>query len=92
MRIAHRLAAVGGGIALALGGLVAVAPTADASAQDCYFYLLENHPGIDPAAAEGACVVSAEGGVVNRNACYGALREFYVPATIALEACRRAQV
>ncbi|KOT65088.1 MULTISPECIES: hypothetical protein [Streptomyces] len=85
-----RLAAALSCTALALGGAVAIAPTAQASPQSCYYYVLEQYPGADEEVAERACRIGGEGGEKNVRACYFKLREDNVPAVVAHEACRRA--
>ncbi|MGW2166853.1 hypothetical protein ACWCPE_23360 [Streptomyces nondiastaticus] len=90
MRLAPRLVAALSGLALALGGAVALAPAASATPQGCYYYVLENKPDADTAIVEDACLLGEPGGQVAFTACYTALRADSVPAAIAAEACRRA--
>ncbi|PNE41198.1 hypothetical protein [Streptomyces noursei] len=90
MRLIPRLTAALSGLALALGGVVALAPAAHATPQACFYTILEQHPGANPEVAEGACLLGAEGGPAGVRACYAELRRDYVPAVIALGACRRA--
>ncbi|KAA6220934.1 hypothetical protein CP973_02080 [Streptomyces albofaciens JCM 4342] len=85
-----RLAAALGCITLAFGGAVAIAPTAQATPQSCYYYVLEQYPGADEEVAERACRVGGQGGRENFRACYFELRKDHVPAVVAGEACRRA--
>ncbi|BCM71927.1 MULTISPECIES: hypothetical protein [Streptomyces] len=85
-----RLAAAVGGLALALGGVVAAAPAANATPQACFYQVLEQHPGADPAVVEHACRTAADGSPESVRACYFELRREYVPAQLALDACRRA--
>ncbi|OKI02575.1 hypothetical protein A6A06_16310 [Streptomyces sp. CB02923] len=85
-----RLAAVLSCLALALGGAVAAAPAAQATPQACFFYVLEQHPGADEEVAERACRIGGKSGTENFRACYAELRQDYVPAVVAGEACRRA--
>nr|AUV64109.1 dihydroorotate dehydrogenase [Streptomyces citricolor] len=90
MRFVQRIAAVSCGLALALGGVVAVAPVADASPQRCFYYVLENVPDANPETVEAACKAGAPGGENAFLACYKLLRKDYVPAVIAANGCRRA--
>lgn len=90
MRLVPRLAAALSGLALALGGVVAVAPVAHATPQACFYTVLEQHPEADPEVVEGACLLGAEGTPEAVRACYFELRRDFVPAVIAFEACRRA--
>ncbi|BDM68856.1 hypothetical protein HEK616_23430 [Streptomyces nigrescens] len=90
MRLVPRLAAALSGLALALGGVVAVAPAAHATPQACFYTVLEQHPGANPEVVERACHLGAEGGPEAARACYFELRRDYVPAVVAFEACRRA--
>ncbi|MET8546950.1 hypothetical protein ABZW03_41040 [Kitasatospora sp. NPDC004799] len=90
MKLVRRIAATGCTLALALGGLVAVAPTASASPQGCFYYVLENVPNADQELVEDACRTGAAGGEEAFRACYHLLREDYVPAVVAANACRRA--
>ncbi|GGS74251.1 hypothetical protein [Streptomyces cinerochromogenes] len=85
-----RLAATVGGLALALGGAVATAPAAHATPQACFYEVLQSHPGADPAVVEEACLTAADGSPESVRACYFQLRREYVPAQLALDACRRA--
>ncbi|KOT91299.1 hypothetical protein ADK86_23275 [Streptomyces sp. NRRL F-5755] len=85
-----RLAAALSCTALALGGAVAIAPTAQATPQSCYYYVLEQYPGADEEVAERACRIGGRGGTENFRACYFELRRDHVPAVVAGEACRRA--
>lgn len=61
-----------------------------ASPISCYYTVLERYPSADPAVVEEACVVGGSGGEHARHACYSLLRRDYVPAVIAMEACRKA--
>ncbi|MFJ5678121.1 hypothetical protein [Streptomyces sp. NPDC093097] len=90
MRLVPRLTAALSGLALALGGVVAIAPAAHASPQACYDTVLERHPQADPRVVEHACLTGARGTEDALRACYYELRADYVPAMIAYEACRRA--
>ncbi|MFF2808751.1 hypothetical protein ACFVT2_16545 [Streptomyces sp. NPDC058000] len=90
MRLAPRLTAALSGLALALGGVVALAPAAHATPQACFYTVLEKHPEASPEVVEQACQLGAEGGQESFRACYFELRQDYVPATVAAEACRRA--
>ncbi|MER7988599.1 hypothetical protein ABTY53_23855 [Streptomyces noursei] len=90
MRLAPRLAAALSGLALALGGAVALAPAAHATPQACFYTVLEQHPEAHPEVVERACLLGAEGGPEGVRACYTELRRDYVPAVVAFEACRRA--
>ncbi|MEU9121494.1 hypothetical protein AB0C96_16835 [Streptomyces sp. NPDC048506] len=90
MRLIPRLAAAVTGLALVLGGVVAAAPAADASPLGCFYHVLEQHPGADPELVEQACRSGEEGGPENFRMCYFQLRQEYVPAVVAAEACRRA--
>ncbi|WP_331763035.1 hypothetical protein OHA04_41215 (plasmid) [Streptomyces sp. NBC_01590] len=85
-----RLAATIGGLALALGGAVAAAPAAVATPQGCFYQVLEQHPEADPAVVEHACLTAADGSPEGVLACYFELRHDYIPAQLALDACRRA--
>ncbi|MFH8336502.1 hypothetical protein [Streptomyces sp. AM6-12] len=85
-----RLAAAVGGLALALSGAVAAAPAAHATPQGCVYQVLEQYPGANPAVVEHACLAAADGSPDGVRACYFELRRDYVPAQLALEACRRA--
>ncbi|MFI0257535.1 hypothetical protein ACH4OW_00625 [Streptomyces sp. NPDC017056] len=85
-----RLAAALGCLSLALGGAMAIAPTAQATPQACYYYVLEQHPGANEEVAERACRIGGKGGTEHFRACYAELRRDYVPALVAGEACRRA--
>lgn len=84
-----RLAAAVGGIALVLGGAVAAAPAAVATPQGCFYQVLEQNPDADAAVVEQACLTAADGSPENVRACYFDLRKEYVPAQLALDACRR---
>ncbi|MFJ8623434.1 hypothetical protein ACIRD3_11390 [Kitasatospora sp. NPDC093550] len=90
MKLVRRVAAAGCTLALALGGVVALAPTASATPQGCYYYVMEKHPGADTLVVEDACTLGAAGGEEAFRACYRLLRDDYVPAVIAAEGCRRA--
>ncbi|MER6305723.1 hypothetical protein [Streptomyces sp. NPDC001657] len=90
MRLVPRLAAALSGLALTLGGVVAVAPAAHATPQACFYHVLAQHPGADPEVVERACLTGAEGTPEAVRACYVELRQDYVPAVVAFEACRRA--
>ncbi|MGW0883856.1 hypothetical protein [Streptomyces sp. NPDC002671] len=85
-----RLAAALGGLTLALGGTVAMAPAAHATPQACFYQVLEKHPGVNLEVVENACVTAAEGTPVSIQVCYFEMRAVYVPATEALAACRLA--
>lgn len=61
-----------------------------ASPVSCYYTVLEQYPEANPAVVEQACMTGAEGGTQARHACYFLLRNDYVPAVIALEACKKA--
>ncbi|MFE0193157.1 hypothetical protein [Streptomyces sp. NPDC059008] len=89
MRLAPRLAAALGGLALALGGVVAAAPAAHATPQACYYHVLEQHPGADPELVADACLLAADGAQEHVRACFFALQRQYVPAMLAMDACRR---
>ncbi len=89
MRLAPRLAAALGGLALALGGVVAAAPAAHATPQACYYHVLEKHPGVNPQLVADACLRAADGEEEHVHACYFELRRVYVPAMDAMGACRR---
>ncbi|MFE7121863.1 hypothetical protein ACFU99_41180 [Streptomyces sp. NPDC057654] len=90
MRLTPRLVAALSGLALALGGAVAVAPAAQASPQGCFYYVLEKHSDAKPEVVERACLTGAKGTEESRRACYFDLRRDYVPAQVAMEGCRRA--
>ncbi|WP_438489148.1 hypothetical protein [Streptomyces sp. S186] len=90
MRLIPRFTAVLSGLALALGGVVTLAPAAHATPHACFYTVLERHPEADPEVAERACLLGNEGHPEAVRACYFELRRDYVPAVIALEACRRA--
>ncbi|MFD5564901.1 hypothetical protein [Kitasatospora griseola] len=90
MRLVRRIAATGCPLALALGGVVAAAPTASASPVGCYYRVLEQVPDADHELVEDACKTGASGEEGAFKACYRILREDYVPAVIAAEACRDA--
>ncbi|MFE2412901.1 hypothetical protein ACFXDE_31640 [Kitasatospora sp. NPDC059408] len=90
MKLVRRIAAAATGLTLALGGVVALAPAASATAQGCFYYVLENKPDADAQIAEDACLIGAAGGQAAFQNCYHLLREDYVPAVIAGNACRRA--
>ncbi|MER6053116.1 hypothetical protein [Streptomyces sp. NPDC001793] len=90
MRLIPRLTTALSGLVFALGGVAAVAPAAHASPHACYYTVLERHPDADPEVAERACLLGHEGHPEAVRACYFELRQDYVPAMIALEACRRA--
>ncbi len=90
MRLTPRLVAALSGLALALGGAVAVAPAAHASPQSCYYYVLEQHHAANPQVVQRACLTGAEGTEESRRACYFDLRRDYVPAQVAHEGCLRA--
>ncbi|MFI8931693.1 hypothetical protein ACIG3E_28965 [Streptomyces sp. NPDC053474] len=83
-----RLAAVVGGLALALGGAVAVAPAVNATPQGCFYQVLEQHPDVDEDVVAHACLTAADGSSETIRACYHELRREYVPAQLALDACR----
>ncbi|MFF5437849.1 hypothetical protein [Streptomyces achromogenes] len=85
-----RLAAALSGLVLALGGAVAAAPAAHASPQACFYTVLEQHPQANPEVVERACLTGALGTEEAIRSCYTQLRRDYVPAVIAMEACRRA--
>ncbi|WP_172383337.1 hypothetical protein [Streptomyces sp. MNP-20] len=84
-----RLAAVVGGLALALGGAVAAAPAVNATPQGCFYQVLEQHPEVDADVVAHACLTAADGSSESVRACYAELRREFVPAQLALEACRR---
>lgn len=90
MKLVRRIVAAASGLALALGGAVALAPAASATPQGCYYYLLESRVDVDHAVAEDACTVGANGTKQAFEECFRLLRSDYVPAVIAGEACRRA--
>ncbi|MFB7911943.1 hypothetical protein ACFC1T_36470 [Kitasatospora sp. NPDC056076] len=90
MKLVRRVAAAGCTLALALGGVVALAPAASATPQGCFYYVLENKPDADAQVAEDACLLGAAGGQQAFQSCYHLLREDYVPAVIAGNACRKA--
>ncbi|MFE6689341.1 hypothetical protein ACFVFQ_23055 [Streptomyces sp. NPDC057743] len=92
MRLVPRLTAALSGLALALGGVVALAPAAHATPQTCFYTVLEQHPEANPEVVERACtnVAAALGAPGGLRACYTELRRDYVPAVLAFEACRRA--
>ncbi|MGW4795005.1 hypothetical protein ACWEPC_21595 [Nonomuraea sp. NPDC004297] len=83
------LVAAAGGLALALGGVAATAPAASATPQACFYHVLESHPGANERVVEHACRTAAAGTPESIRACYFELRKDYVPAEIALPACRR---
>ncbi|MQY15811.1 hypothetical protein SRB5_60020 [Streptomyces sp. RB5] len=89
-----RVIAAAGGIALALagalGGAVATAPAASASPMSCFFRVLESNPEADLDLVEAACLVGSVGGPEAVHLCYSELRGLYVPAVVAMEACRAA--
>lgn len=91
MRMIRRLAVAGCGAALALGGLTAVAPAASATPQSCFYYLLQNQPGVDLPTAEAACTAGGTGTDTAFSDCYAVLSSQYVPAVSAVEACLAAQ-
>ncbi len=84
-----RLAAIVGGLALTHGGAVAVAPAVNATPQGCFYQVLEQHPEVNEDVVAHACLTAADGSPENIRACYQELRREYVPAQLALEACRR---
>lgn len=90
MRLAPRLTAALSGLALALGGVVAAAPAVHATPQNCFYYVLEQHPDADPEVVERGCLLGAKGTKESHRACYTELRRAYVPAKIAFDGCRRA--
>ncbi|MFD5437843.1 hypothetical protein ACFWJ4_37545 [Kitasatospora sp. NPDC127067] len=90
MKLVRRIAATGCALPLALGGLVAVAPTASANSQGCSRHVLEKAPNADKELVEDACQAGAAGGEDAFRTCYHLLRVDYVPATVAADACRRA--
>ncbi|MFI9366238.1 hypothetical protein ACIG5E_35075 [Kitasatospora sp. NPDC053057] len=90
MKLVRRAAAAGCTLALALGGVVALAPAASATPQGCFYYILEKAPNVDQQIAQDACEVGAAGGKEAFQACYRILRDDYVPAVIAAEGCRKA--
>ncbi|MEU7040982.1 hypothetical protein AB0A77_07970 [Streptomyces varsoviensis] len=91
MRFTPRLVAAVSGLALALGGAVAVAPAAQAATpQNCFYYVLEKHPSAKPEVVQRACITGAKGTQEAHRICYRDLRRDYVPAQVAYEGCRRA--
>ncbi|MFJ9618616.1 hypothetical protein [Streptomyces noursei] len=90
MRLIPRLTAALSGLVLALGGVVALAPAAHASPHACFSTVLEHHPVANEEVVERACLLGEEGGAESVRACYFELRQEYVPAVLAYEACRRA--
>ncbi|WP_380282192.1 hypothetical protein [Kitasatospora purpeofusca] len=90
MRLARRIAATGGTLSLALGGLVAAAPTASATVQGCSHHVLEKAPNATTELVEDACKIGADGGEEAFKSCYHLLRDDYVPAVVAADSCRKA--
>ncbi|MER5354597.1 hypothetical protein ABT093_30235 [Kitasatospora sp. NPDC002551] len=90
MKLAGRITAVAGGLGLALGTGVALAPTASATAQGCYYHVLEDTPNAGKEIVQDACTIGAGGGEENFHTCYHLLRGDYVPAVTAADSCRRA--
>ncbi|MFF2045709.1 hypothetical protein ACFVVX_35340 [Kitasatospora sp. NPDC058170] len=88
--LVRRIAAAASGLALALGGVVALAPAASATPQGCFYYVLEHKPDADAQLVEDACLIGAAGGQHAFQQCYHLLREDFVPAVVAGEACRKA--
>ncbi|WP_051830191.1 hypothetical protein [Streptomyces novaecaesareae] len=56
----------------------------------CFSYVLENKPDADTQIVEDACLIGAAGGQEAFQSCYHLLRDDYVPAVIAGNACRKA--
>ncbi|MEU1288214.1 hypothetical protein [Kitasatospora sp. NPDC005856] len=90
MKLVRRIAATGCALPLALGGLIAAAPTASASSQNCSRHVLEKAPGSDKELVEDACRAGEAGGEDAFRTCYHLLRVDYVPAVVAADACRSA--
>ncbi|WP_229929140.1 hypothetical protein [Kitasatospora xanthocidica] len=90
VKLVRRVASVGCALALALGGAVALAPAASATPQGCFYYVLEHKPDADTQVTQDACEIGAAGGKEAFQSCYHLLREDYVPAVIAGNACRKA--
>ncbi|KJS56192.1 hypothetical protein VM98_08425 [Streptomyces rubellomurinus subsp. indigoferus] len=90
MKLARRVAAAGCTLALALGGVIALAPAASATPHACFSYVLDNKPDADKLLVQDACEVGAAGGEEAFRACYRILRDDYVPAVIAANGCRQA--
>ncbi|MFE6871554.1 hypothetical protein ACFVFS_34015 [Kitasatospora sp. NPDC057692] len=90
MRLARRIAATGGTLSLALGGLVAAAPTASATVQGCTRHVQEKAPNSATELVEDACKTAADGGEEAFKDCYHLLRGDYVPAVVAADSCRKA--
>ncbi|MFB7636753.1 hypothetical protein ACFC0M_38215 [Streptomyces sp. NPDC056149] len=90
MRLVPRLAAALSGLALALGGVTALAPAAHASPQSCFYHVLQQNPSAIPELLERACLIGASGTPEGLRGCYAELRKDWVPAALAFEACRHA--
>ncbi|MFI6985502.1 hypothetical protein ACIBSV_44050 [Embleya sp. NPDC050154] len=89
MRLSHRIAAATGAVALALGGLTALAPTAQATQADCVTYLAGL--GYNTTDTNAACLVGGSGLPLAFQLCSLTLTTVSgVPPAIADEACRRA--
>ncbi|MEV6978813.1 hypothetical protein [Kitasatospora sp. NPDC093806] len=61
MKLVRRIAAATCGLTLALGGVVALAPAANATPQGCFYYVLEHKPDADAQVAEDACLIGSAG-------------------------------
>ncbi|MFF2618602.1 hypothetical protein [Kitasatospora sp. NPDC058046] len=88
--MARRIAAAGGTLSLALGGLVAAAPAASATVQGCTSHVTNKEPNATKELVEDACKTAAGGGEAAFKDCYHLMRDDYIPAVTAADACRKA--
>jgi hypothetical protein len=87
-----RLAAALGGLALALGGAVVAAPAAQATPQNCFYYVYSHVPAAPYEVVEAACYAGATGSPDSLRDCYNLMRSVYIPAQVAYDACLRAAI
>ncbi|MFD7641666.1 hypothetical protein ACFV4P_13530 [Kitasatospora sp. NPDC059795] len=90
MKLAQRAIGIACGLALALGGAVALAPAAGATPHTCFYRVLEAAPDVDTELVKDACELGSEGDEGGFRLCYRLLRDDYVPAAAAADACRSA--
>ncbi|MFJ5926634.1 hypothetical protein ACIQF6_28930 [Kitasatospora sp. NPDC092948] len=84
MKLLHRAVAVAGGLALMAGGVVVLAPAANADAHSCYQVAMEEAPNANEYLVSDGCRSGSEG---NTTACIHTLQRAGLPLVAAGIAC-----